>query len=86
LFGDEANLTSPVGGYVVLNLNTQYQITPHIEVFGLVQNALNAKYETYGTFSDTASIPIVEVAGASNTRSLSPAPPIAGYGGVRVTF
>ena len=86
LFGDEANLTSPIGGYVVLNLNTQYQITPHIEVFGLVQNALNAKYETYGTFSDTASIPIVEVAGASNTRSLSPAPPIAGYGGVRVTF
>ena len=86
LFGDEANLTSQIGGYVVLNLNTQYRITPNIEVFGLVQNALNAKYETYGTFSDTASIPIAEVPGASNTRSLSPAPPIAGYGGVRVTF
>lgn len=86
LFGDEANLTSAIPGYAVLNLNTQYRITPHIEVFALVQNALNAKYATYGTFSDTASIPIAQAPGASNTRSLSPAPPIAGYGGLRVTF
>ncbi len=86
LFGDEANLTPPTGGYVVLNLNAKYRITPNIEIFGLVQNALNAKYETYGTFSDTGAIPIVQFPGASNTRSLSPAPPIAGYGGVRMTF
>ena len=86
LFGDEANLTSRTGGYAVLNLNTKYRVTPNIEIFGLVLNVLNAKYETFGTFSDTRGIPIVEVPGASNTRSLSPAPPIAGYGGVRLTF
>jgi outer membrane receptor protein involved in Fe transport len=86
LFGDEANLTSRIGGYVVLNLDTQYRITPNIEIFAQVRNALNAKYETFGTFSDTASVPIAQVPGASNTRALSPAPPIAGYGGVRMTF
>jgi iron complex outermembrane receptor protein len=86
LFGDEANLTAPVGGYAVLNLNTKYQLTPSVEIFGLVRNALNAKYATFGTFSDTTSVPIAQVPGASNTRSLSPAPPIAGYGGVRVRF
>jgi iron complex outermembrane receptor protein len=31
LFGDEANLTSRTDGYVVLNLNTEYRITPGIE-------------------------------------------------------
>jgi len=86
LFGDEANLTSQTGGYVVLNFNTKYRLTPNIEIFGIVQNVLNAKYETYGTFSDTSSVPLAQVPGASDTRSLSPAPPIAGYGGVRVTF
>jgi len=86
LFGDEANLTPRTGGYAVLNVNTKYRITPNIEIFGLVQNVLNSKYETFGTFSDTGSIPIAQAPGASNTRSLSPAPPIAGYGGVRMTF
>jgi iron complex outermembrane receptor protein len=86
LFGDEANLTPKTGGYAVLNVDTKYRVTPNIEIFSVVQNVLNAKYETFGTFSDTSSIPIARVPGASNTRSLSPAPPIAGYGGVRVTF
>jgi iron complex outermembrane recepter protein len=86
LFGDEANLTPQTGGYVVLNVNTKYRIAPNIEIFGLVQNVLNARYETFGTFSDTSSVPISQAAGASDPRSLSPAAPIAGYGGVRVTF
>jgi iron complex outermembrane receptor protein len=86
LFGDEANLTPRTGGYAVLNLNTEYRITPNIAIFGQVRNVLNAKYETFGTFSDTGGIPITQVPGATNTRSLSPAAPIAGYGGVRLTF
>ena len=86
LFGDEANLTPPTGPYVVLTLDTRYQLTPNIELFGTVENALNAQYETYGTFSPTSAIPIAQVPGASNTRSLSPAAPVAAYGGVHVTF
>jgi outer membrane receptor protein involved in Fe transport len=86
LFGDEANLTPKTGAYVVLNFNTSYQITERIQLFGVVLNALNAKYTTYGTFSDTASIPIAQVPGASDTRSLSPAAPIVGYVGLRFTL
>ncbi len=86
LFGDEANLTPRTGGYAVLNLNTRYRISPNIQIFGMVLNVLNAKYETFGTFSDTSSIPISQIPGASNSRSLSPAPPVAAYGGVRVSF
>jgi outer membrane receptor protein involved in Fe transport len=86
LFGDEANLQPRTNPYVVLNLDTRYRIAPGIEVFGLVQNLLDAKYETYGTFSQTSAVPIAQLPGASNTRSLSPAAPVAGYGGVHVAF
>jgi hypothetical protein len=44
------------------------------------------KYETFGTFSPTSLLPSAIVPGAAITRSLSPAPPIAAYGGVRVRF
>ncbi len=86
LFGDEANLTSKTNPYVVLNANTSYRLTQNLEFFGLVQNLLNVKYETFGTFSPTSSVPIAQVPGATITRSLSPAPPIAAYGGVRFRF
>ena len=86
LFGDEANLTKKLPGYFLLNLNTSYQITPHIQLWGLVQNAFNATYYTYGTFSPTTSVPITQVPGASNPRSYNIGAPIGGFGGLRVTF
>lgn len=86
LFGDQANLTPRLPGFVTLNLNSQYQLTPNIQLFGLVENATNAKYYTYGTFSPTSSVFLAQVPNATNPRSYSPAAPIASFGGVRVTF
>ena len=86
LFGDEANLTPDTGAYVVLAANTSYQITDNIQVFAILRNLLNAKYQTFGTFSATNAIPIAQAPGASNTRSLSPAAPLSGFAGMRVTF
>ncbi|MGI4942757.1 MAG: TonB-dependent receptor [Janthinobacterium lividum] len=86
LQGDAANLTPKTAPYVVLNLNTAYQVTQNIQVFGLVQNVTDAKYATYGGFSPTSLVPIVQAPGATNTRSLVPGAPVAGFGGVRVTF
>jgi outer membrane receptor protein involved in Fe transport len=86
LFGDEANLQKKLPGYFVLNLNTNYQVTPNIQLFGLVENVLNATYYTYGTFSPTSSVFLAQAPGATNPRSYSPAAPVAGYGGLRVTF
>jgi iron complex outermembrane recepter protein len=51
-----------------------------------VQNAFNATYYTYGTFSPTTSVPIIQAPNATNTRSYNIAAPIAAFGGVRVTF
>ncbi len=86
LFGDEANLTPRTTRYAVLNLNTRYQLAPGVELFGLVENLTDTRYETYGTFSQTSAIPIAQAPGASNTRSLGPAAPVAGYGGVHLSF
>jgi iron complex outermembrane recepter protein len=86
LFGDEANLTKRLPGYFVLNLNTSYQVTPNVQLWALVQNAFNATYYTYGTFSPTTSVPIIQAPNATNTRSYNIAAPIAAFGGVRVTF
>ena len=86
LFGDRANLTPRLPGFVTLNLNTQYQLRPNIQLFGLVENVNDAKYYTYGTFSPTTAIPIAQAPNATNPRSYSLAAPIGGFGGVRVTF
>lgn len=86
LFGDEANLQPRSPAYFLLNLNTSYQLTPNIQLFGLVENVLDTTYYTYGTFSPTSSVFLAQAPGASNPRSYSPGAPVGGYGGVRITF
>jgi iron complex outermembrane recepter protein len=86
LFGDAANLTAPLPGFVTLNLSTSYQVTPHIQFFGSVENLTDAKYFTYGTFSPTTAVYLAQAPNATNPRSYSPAAPIGGFGGVRITF
>ena len=86
LFGDEANLTPTLPAYVTLTLSTTYQVTDHIQLFAWVQNLTDARYYTFGTFSPTSSVFLAQAPGASDPRSYSPAAPIGGFGGVRVTF
>ena len=87
LFGDETNLNPTTGTYAVLNVHASYQLTERLQVFGLIENALNARYVTFGTFSPVASnTPLIQAPVATNTRSLSPAPPIGIFAGIRVTL
>ena len=86
LFGDEANLTPPLPGYVTMNISTSYQLTEHIQLFAWAQNITNARYYTFGTFSPTSSVFLAQAPGATNPRSYSPAAPIGGFGGVRLSF
>jgi iron complex outermembrane recepter protein len=86
LFGDEANLTPPTPPYFVLDLHTSYQVTKHLQLFALLENAFDVTYYTYGTFSPTAAIPIVQAPGAANPRSYSLAAPVAVTVGLRATF
>jgi iron complex outermembrane receptor protein len=86
LFGDEANLNPQLPGFVTINLSSSYQLTPHIQLFGSIENVTDTKYYTYGTFSPTSSVYLSQAPNATNPRAYSPAAPIGAFGGVRVTF
>ena len=86
LFGDEANLTPQLPGFFTLNLSTSYQLTPHVQLFASVENVTDEKYYTFGTFSPTTSVFLSQAPNATNPRAYSPAAPVGGFGGVRITF
>ena len=86
LFGDEANLTAKLPGFVTMNFHTAYQLTPRIQLFGSIQNLTDRRYYVYGTFSPTNSIFLSQAPNAANPRSYNLAAPVGGFGGVRVTF
>ena len=86
LFGDEANVTPKLPGYFVVNLNTAYQLTERVQLFGAVENVTSQRYYVYGTFSPTSSVQIAQAPNATNPRSYNVAAPVGGFGGVRVTF
>ncbi len=86
LFGDEANLTPRLPGYFVMNLHGTYDITKRFQVFANVQNVLDRRYFTYGTFAPTTSVFLAQAPTATNPRSYCLAEPLGFFGGVRVTF
>ncbi len=87
LEGDEANLTPKLPAYALLNLNTSYQLTPSVAVFGLINNVTDEKYYAFGTFGPVTAVPLPPQAQpTSNTRTYTPGAPIEAYAGVRFTF
>jgi outer membrane receptor protein involved in Fe transport len=76
LRGDESNLNPKTRPYAVFDLNSSYRVTERVELFTTLRNLLDKKYETFGTFTPTSDVPISEAPGASDPRSLSPAPPL----------
>jgi iron complex outermembrane recepter protein len=92
LFGDDTNQSPKIPAYAVLNLHTSYQLTPNVELFGLVNNALNQHYYLFGTFTNTGGF-----TAANNTnpntlgvfndpRAFVPGTPFAAYAGLKVRF
>jgi outer membrane receptor protein involved in Fe transport len=86
LLGDESNLNPTTGAYGVLNIHSAYQITEHFQAFALVNNVLNTRYATFGIFSPVTDVPLIQAPGSTNTRSLTLAPPISAFGGIRAVF
>jgi iron complex outermembrane recepter protein len=86
-FGDEANLTQPVGGYTVLDLDAAFHAGDRVTLFALVNNALDKRYDTYGSFGPVGDVPWPNIPGGVNDpRTASPGTPTTVYGGVRMTF
>ncbi|MGY4364499.1 outer membrane receptor protein involved in Fe transport [Bradyrhizobium sp. LB1.3] len=86
--GDESNQFPKLPSYAVFNLNTSYQVTKNLQIYGRVANIFDNRYSTLGTFFDREALPNFTNGGAEFTdpRSLSPARPRAFYAGMRVTF
>lgn len=90
-FGDEANNNRKLAGYTRVDLNTSYDITDNIQIYGLVKNLFDRRYGLYGTFFDTEEANEVrEDAGVDqdfeDARSVTPSLPFAAYGGVKIKF
>jgi outer membrane receptor protein involved in Fe transport len=86
-FGDEANLTQPVGGYTIVDLNAAFRPSERITLFAVVNNAFDKRYYTYGAFGPVGDVPWPNVpGGVTDPRTASPGTPVSAYGGLRVTF
>jgi len=86
-FGDEANLTQPVGGYTVVDLDAAFHAGDRITLFAVVNNVLNKRYDTYGSFGPVGDVPWPNIpGGVTDPRTASPGTPTTVYGGVRMTF
>lgn len=82
--GDESNLNPKLPAYYVLGLNTSYQVTPNLQVFGLITNLTNNRYATFGTFAERGNV--VANLTINDPRTTTLAQPLSIYGGLRYAF
>lgn len=86
LVGDEANLTPPVPGYLLVNLRGSIEFGPGLSLFGEVRNLIDRDYSTFGTFSEVDEIELAEAPDAANPRAYGPGAPRRWSLGVRARF
>lgn len=86
LVGDEAGLTPPLPGYLVVNLHASIDLGPGISLFGELRNAFDRQYATFGTFSEVDEVDLAEAPGASDPRAYGPGAPRRWQIGLRAAF
>ena len=85
--GDESNQNPRLSGYTTVGLHGAYRVNPRVQVYGRIDNLLNRRYATFGTFFDNASY-----AGnpafpdLTDPRTVTPGKPLAVYVGVKLTY
>ncbi len=94
--GDPSNQNPQLPAYYFVNLRATYQLNDQVQIFGLINNATNNHYSTYGTFYDTGTTAgnVNQTlynnnpanGGAGDARAVTAAQPISFYAGVKVTF
>jgi iron complex outermembrane receptor protein len=80
-----------VPAYWVVNVHTSYQLTEHVQLYGLIQNLFDRRYDSVGTFVNTAGFTSNTPGGASflalsDPRTFVPGMPFTAYAGIRATF
>ena len=85
--GDDANQNPQVPGYWLANLHAAYQLTPNIQLFGLINNLFDKRYALFGTFFNPQSVANVSLPVVlTDRRSEVLGSPMSLYGGIRITF
>jgi outer membrane receptor protein involved in Fe transport len=88
LVGDASNQEPQLPSYAVFSAHASYQLDKTFQLYGRIDNVLDNRYATFGTFFDTAQLPNFYNGGSQFTdaRSVSPARPRAFYAGLKATF
>jgi iron complex outermembrane recepter protein len=84
LVGDESNQEPKLPAYVTVDLHTSYRIIDRVSLFVELDNLLNARYYTYGTFTQLDGLP--PNFNLTDARTFTPAPGRAVYGGIKLSF
>ena len=92
-FGDEGNDTAPLGGYAKVDLHTYYDLTENVQLYGLVYNLFNSRYGLFGNYFNLEAANEASEANPAtgdnfftNPRTITPAPPLVAYGGVKFHY
>ncbi len=64
--GDESNQAQRLPSYAVFNAHASYQVNKTFQIYGRVDNILDNRYATYGTFFDTGAVPNFTAGPATN--------------------
>lgn len=81
--GDEINRAGTLSPYALVNLRTSYQLSPNLQLYGLLENVANTRTRSFGAFFDTNDISFLAF---NNPRMVSLGPPLGVYGGVKFTY
>lgn len=93
-YGDEGNDQPKLDGYARVDIRTAYNITDNIQIYGMVDNLFDSRYGLFGNFFNREAAENAASAsglsdlfedGTSN-RTITPAPPVAAYGGIKVRY
>ena len=91
--GDEINALPTIPGFATLNLRTSYQLDDHVQIYGLINNALGYRGATFGALYPTGSTlnqvtgsPVPGLFFSNDPRAVTISQPIEIYAGVRATF
>ena len=92
-FGDEGNDNAPLGGYAKVDLHTFYDLTENVQLYGLVYNLFNSHYGLFGNYFNLEAANEASEANPAtgddfftNPRTITPAPPLVAYGGMKIHY
>jgi len=95
-YGDEGNDQPQLGGYARVDVRTAYNITENVQIFGMVDNLFDSHYGLFGNFFNREAAANGATAGGLDgdelfdddkpNRTITPAPPVAAYGGIKIRY